>query len=90
MRDRDIPKTTFRYHYDHFEFLVMPFGLTNAPTTLHSCMNHVFSQHLHRFMMVFFDDILTYSRTWEEHLQHIEEVLCILEGKQVLCQVVQV
>ena len=42
VRDQDVPKTTFRCQYDHFEFLVMPFGLTNAPATFQSCMNHIF------------------------------------------------
>lgn len=57
----------------------MPFGLTNTPGTLQSCMNHVFRGQLRRFVLVFFDDILIYNRTWQEQLQHLEVVLCILE-----------
>ena len=60
----------------------MPFRLTNAPTTFQSCMNHIFRSHLRKFVLVFFNDILIYSRTLEEHLQPIEAVLHIWEEQQ--------
>ena len=83
MRKEDVPKTAFRCHYGHFEFLVLPFGLTNAPATFQSCMNHIFRQQLRKFLLIFFDDILIYSKTWEEHLKHIKEVLNILESESL-------
>lgn len=67
----DIAKTTFRIHHDHYEFTVMPFGLTNAPMTFQSTMNKL----LHKYVVVFFDDILIYSRSLTEHIQHLREVL---------------
>lgn len=79
MRDKDVPKTTFSCHYGYFELVVMPFGLTNTPATFQSCMNHVFHGKLRNFVLVFFDDMCIYSWTWEEHLQHIEALLRILE-----------
>lgn len=83
MRKEDVPKTAFWCHYGHFEFLVMPFGLTNAPATFQSCMNHTFRKQLRRFLLIFFDGFLIYSKTWEEHLQHIKETLKILEHESL-------
>jgi hypothetical protein len=83
MREQYLPKTAFRCHYGHYEFSVMPFGLTNAPTTFESCMNHVFNKQLRKFLLVFFDDLLIYSKTWEEHIQHVEQILAIMEGQSL-------
>ena len=77
--EEDVQKTDFRCHYGHFEFLIMPFGLTNSPAIFQTCMNRIFCKQLRRFVLVFFDDIFIYSKTWEEHLQHLEIVLKTLQ-----------
>ena len=83
VQEGDVPKTEFRTHYRHYEFLVMPFGFTNAPTALMDLMNRVFQPYLDRFVIVFIDDILVYSGSPEEHLEHLRIVLQTLREWQL-------
>jgi hypothetical protein len=75
IRAEDIPKTTFTTRYGLFEYLVMSFGLTNAPAHFMYLMNSVFMPELDKFVAVFIDDILIYSRSMEEHEEHLLIVL---------------
>ena len=79
----DMSKTTFHTRYGHYEFLVIPFGLTNALAALIDLMNRVFKTFLDKFVVVFIDDILIYSKRVKEHENHLRLVLQLLQEKKL-------
>nr|GFA33668.1 putative reverse transcriptase domain-containing protein [Tanacetum cinerariifolium] len=83
VREEDIPKTSFRTRYGHYKFQVMPFGLTNAPTVFMDLMNRVCKPDLDKFMIVFIDDILIYSKDEKEHEEHLKAILELLKKEEL-------
>ncbi|GKB18939.1 reverse transcriptase domain-containing protein [Tanacetum coccineum] len=83
VRNEDIPKTAFRTRYVHYEFQVMPFGLTNAPAVFMDLMNRVCKPYLDKFVIVFIDNILIYSRNKEEHANHLRIILELLKKEKL-------
>ena len=74
VREEDISKTAFVTHYGSYEYTVMSFGLTNAPATFSRLMNYIFMEYLDKFVVVYLDDILVFSKN-EEHAEHLRLVL---------------
>ncbi|GKD14022.1 putative reverse transcriptase domain-containing protein [Tanacetum coccineum] len=83
VRDEDIPKTAFRTRYGHYEFQVMPFGLTNASAVFMDLMNRVCKPFLDKFVIMFIDDILIYSRNKVKHEGHLKQILELLKKEEL-------
>lgn len=87
LKEEEIPKTAFITPFGLYEYTVMPFGLTNAPSVFQAYMNKILQPYLYRFVLVYLDDILIYSRTKEEHISHIRQVLQTLrDNKLYVCR----
>ncbi|GJQ90061.1 putative reverse transcriptase domain-containing protein [Tanacetum coccineum] len=82
VHEEDIPKTTFRTRYGHYEFQVMPFGLTNAPVVFMDLIKRVYKPYLDKFLIVFIDDILIYSKSKQEHEEHLKLILKLLKKEE--------
>ena len=86
IREEDIPKTAINTPLGHYEFKVMGFGLTNAPATFQSLMNSILHPYLRKKVVVFLDDILILSKSWDEHLQDVSEILNVLCSQKLYCK----
>ena len=86
IKSSDVPKSTFKTRYDHYEFVVMPFRFTNMPTIFMDLMNRMFRDFLDKIVIVFIDDILFYSRPYDEHQEHLWTVLQTLKEHQLYAE----
>ena len=86
VRDEDVPKTAFRTRYGHYVFVVMPFGITNAPAVFMDLMNRVCRPMLDRSVIVVIDDILVYSRSREQHEEHLREIMGVLRSERLFAK----
>lgn len=84
--DEDVPKTAFRTHLGHYQWRVLSFGLTNCPSTFQQAMNEVFHNYLNKFVIIYLDDILIYSRSAAEHEEHLRLVLQRLREQKLYCR----
>jgi hypothetical protein len=82
VRIEDVAKIAFQTHEGNYKFRVMDFGIKNSPTTFQATMNELFYPYLRKFVLVFFDNILVYIKTWKEHIKHLGQVLSLLEENQ--------
>jgi len=86
LKAEDLSKTAFRTRYDHYEYSVVQFGVTNAPGVFMDYMNMIFHPYLDQFVVVFIDYILVYSKSKEEHVEHLRIVLQVLKEKQLFAK----
>nr|GEU29622.1 reverse transcriptase domain-containing protein [Tanacetum cinerariifolium] len=83
VREQDVPKMAFRTRYGHYEFQVMPFGLTNAPVVFMDLINQVCKPYLDKFVIVFIDDILIYSKDEKDHKEHLKAIMELLKKEEL-------
>ena len=89
IKNEDIHKTTFKVRYGHYEFVVVPFGVTNGPTTFMCPMKSVFSRYLDKFVLVFLDDIVIYSKNVEGHEEHLRLKLQLLRDHKLYAKLIK-